>query len=229
MPGRPQGIGKELDGKDPMLSLIATGVVAGNLLIWAFVHVTVSLCVQVPSVVLAVLFGLQEVPAVASRVAASRMLMRLFVNLGPLPPAASLCFQGSCFPAVCCFLTLFQAVLQCALPGVLLDLPMGICLTLALCKAAVWYSGIHFLMGSAHWSWFSVIEVLTPAKWLSFIAWLLTAWFWCFFVFWATQEVSLKNVSMTFCYARRVWAPSPHWPRKSLLLLWSKLSSLLGI
>lgn len=53
----------------PGAPLIATalsqGILDPSVLVSGGFHATVSLCVLVPSVVLAVVFGLQEVPAVA--------------------------------------------------------------------------------------------------------------------------------------------------------------------
>lgn len=103
------------------------------------------------------------------RVLASRMPMELFVNLPPPLPlrfwSLKPAFLSSCCPAVCCSVTLFQARLQRALQVFCLTSPWVSALLSALLGAAVWYSsGIHFLLSSAHWSSFSGIEVLTPAK-----------------------------------------------------------------
>lgn len=51
------------------------------------------------------------------RGAACRMLAKLFVDLAPCLRSHKPVFPSSCCPAVCCFETLFQARLQCALPG----------------------------------------------------------------------------------------------------------------
>lgn len=165
--------------------------------VWGQQWVFVSWCSIPCHVVWLSLWACRKRPLLHLRAAAWGMLLELFVSLAPLALELQAGVSQQLLPS--CLLLCYivsKAVLQPLLSKCFAWPPPGFRpgLSSALSSCLVFFWCL-FSPGLAHWSWFSVMEVLTPAKWLCITTWLLTASSWCFFVLWASQEApSIKCV-----------------------------------